>query len=120
MSKELDVQVFADTEGLFRKFDPSRPPSSLHVVVDEGSEPGRYVLAGAAIRLKDDGCSVFRERVLAEFDLTYLCLIEGSYTGIARTTKGQIDGYVCSSGDTDHRPFKAIESPLVRGVEEAQ
>jgi len=118
MSKGLGIQGFVDSEGLLRKFDPSRPPSSAHIVIDEGAEPLCYVLTAGAIRLQDDGCSVSREQILAEFDLTYMTLVEGTNTGIARTTKGQIDGFVRSNGGTDHRPFKAIESPIVRGPEE--
>ena len=115
MSQGSSAEHFSDAEVLLRRFDPSRPPSSAHVVVDEGATPHRYVLSSGALKFDDDGCSTSRELVLTELGLTHMHLIEGPLTGIARTTKGRIDGYVHSSGGTDRVPFETIATPIVRG-----
>ena len=103
------------TEGLLRRFDPRRTDNPKHIIIDEGDSPARVVLASGALRFDSDGCSTFREPILARLGMTVSdLLIKPHGTGIARTTKNAVDSYEHLVGETSYNPFSAIASPIVR------
>ena len=84
--------------------------------LDEGT--GKRVLRSNALVWDDDGCSVYRVRVLEAADLTDADVLHPVYKYLARATKESIDGfeYTTAAGVTQ-RPFQVDATPYPSGFD---
>lgn len=92
-----------DDESLLRGIWPEQHLTT----VDEG-DAGGVVLNHGALRWDSDGVSVFRGTVLEALGLDTSVIASGPYTGIATTTKSQVEGFEIDGA----RHFVAVASPI--------
>ncbi|WP_141004727.1 hypothetical protein [Nocardioides humi] len=93
-------------ELLLRRYSPVNPN---HITKDEGT--GKPVLNWSALEFDEDGCSVYREKLLLEDGLTRDAILDPPYVGIATTMAADVERYSVQTGAATVHPFFVLASP---------
>ncbi|TQK19098.1 hypothetical protein FBY40_1589 [Microbacterium sp. SLBN-154] len=101
-------------EEILRRFNDQDPSHYDTVVRDEGD--GTRKLKGGALRWDDDGCSVYRSRILLILGLPKDCIATDAHPAVARTSRALIESFTSGLADTAVRPeFAVVADPLEPG-----
>lgn len=98
------------SEVLWRRFDDRDPAHFDSLSVDE--ESGASRLKGGALRFDNDGCSVFRERVIVQLGLRPGAIATRQYSALAAATCGEIDGFHSGLATDGEPEFRVAADPL--------
>lgn len=91
-------------------------PAEDETSLDEGT--GKRVLRSSALVWDEDGCSVYRVRVLQAAGLTEADVLLPVHKYLARATKMNIDSFeYANAAGVRSRPFRVDPSPYPAGVD---
>lgn len=95
---------------IWRRFDERDPAHYDNLSVDEQSGESR--LKGHALRFDDDGCSVFRERVIVELGLRPGAIATRQYSALAAAKCCEVDQFESGLATEIGQEFRVVPDRL--------